>query len=116
MSKGKFLKSNKIKYFITFIVIFLFGLGVNFFENQVIRIALATVGILTAILWNLYFHTIKYEISDETLTIKSGIIFRKTKIIPLDKILLKSTYSVGKNVFLTIIRTAGSFSVIFGKL
>lgn len=110
------MKNNKMKYFLTLIVIFLSGLGANFFENQVIRIAFASAGILTAILWNIYFYTIKYEISDEILTIKSGIIFRKTKIIPLKKILLKSSYSIGKTVFLTIIRTAGSFAVIFGEL
>ncbi len=110
------MKNNGICYFLTFIIIFLFGLGVNFFENLFIRITLAAVGILTAVLWILHFNTIKYEINDEFLTIKSGIFFRKTKIIPLKKILLKSSYAVGKTVFLTIIRTAGSFAVIFGKL
>ena len=110
------MKNNGIKYFLTLVIIFLSGLGVNFFENLYIRIILAAAGVLTAILWNLYFHTIKYEISEEILTIKSGIVFRKTKKIPLKKILLKSTYSVGKTVFLTIIRTAGSFAVIFGEL
>lgn len=110
------MKNNKIKYFLTLIILFLFGLGAVLFENPFIRITLAAVGILTAALWNLYFHTIKYEICDEILTIKSGIFFKKTKLIPLNKILLKTGYSVGKRAFLTIIRTAGSFAVIFGEL
>ena len=110
------MKKNGIRYFLTLMIIFLFGLGVIFFENLFMKITLAVVGILTAALWNLYFHTIKYEVNDEILTIKSGIFFRKTKIIPLKKILLKSSYSIGKTVFLTIIRTAGSFAVVFGEI
>ena len=110
------MKKNGTCYFLTLVIIFLFGLGANFFENLYLRIILAAVGILTAAIWILYFYTIKYEISDEILTIKSGIFFKKTKIIPLKKILLKSSYSVGKTVFLTIIRTAGSFAVIFGEI
>lgn len=110
------MKKNGIGYFLTLVIIFLFGFGAYFFENLYLKIISAAVGILTAVLWNLYFHTIKYEINDEILTIKSGIFFKKTKIIPLKKILLKSSYSVGKTVFLTIIRTAGSFGVVFGEI
>ncbi|MGN0670945.1 MAG: PH domain-containing protein [Oscillospiraceae bacterium] len=110
------MKKNGICYFLTLIIIFLFGFGVIVLDNLFTKIILAAVGVLTAVLWILYFNTIKYEINDEFLTIKSGIFFKKTKIIPLKKILLKSSYSVGKTVFLTIIRTAGSFAVIFGKL
>lgn len=110
------MKKNGICYFLTLIIIFLFGLCDIVFDNLFIRIILAAAGILTAVIWIFYFRTIKYEINDEILTIKSGIFFKKTKIIPLKKILLKSSYSVGKNVFLTIIRTAGSLAVIFGEL
>ena len=110
------MKKNGISYFLTLIIILAFGLGIKFFENPFVRIILAAVGIFTAVLCNLYFRTIKYEVSNEILTIKSGIFFKKTKIIPLKKILLKSTYSVGKTVFLTIIRTAGSFAVVFGEI
>lgn len=110
------MKKNGIGYFLTLVIIFLFGLGAIFFENLYLRIILAAVGILTAAIWILYFNTIKYEISDEILTIKSGIFFKKTKIIPLKKVMLKSSYYVGKTVFLTIIRTAGSFAVIFGEI
>ena len=110
------MKKNVICYFLTLMIILLYGLGVIVLDNLFTRIILAAVGILTAVIWILYFNTIKYEINDEILTIKSGIFFKKTKIIPLKKILLKSSYSVGKTVFLTIIRTAGSFAVIFGEL
>ncbi len=110
------MKKNGIGYFLTLVIIFLFGLGVIVLDNLFTKIILAAVGVLTAVLWILYFNTIKYEINEEILTIKSGIFFRKTKMIPLKKILLKSSYSVGKNVFLTIIRTAGSFAVIYGEL
>ena len=110
------MKKNGTCYFLTLVIIFLFGLGVIVFENLFTRIVLAAVGILTAAIWILYFYTIKYEISDEILTIKSGIFFKKTKIIPLKKILLKSRYAIGETVFLTIIRTAGSIAVIYGEL
>lgn len=110
------MKKNVICYFLTLMIILLYGLGVIVLDNLFTRIILAAVGILTAVIWILYFNTIKYEINDEILTIKSGIFFKKTKIIPLKKILLKSSYSVGKTVFLTIIRTAGSFGVVFGEI
>ena len=110
------MKKNGIGYFLTLMIILLYGLGVIVLDNPFTRIILAAVGILTAVIWILYFLTIKYEINDEILTIKSGIFFKKTKIIPLKKILLKSSYSVGKTVFLTIIRTAGSLAVIYGEL
>ena len=110
------MKKNVICYFLTLMIILLYGLGVIVLDNLFTRIILAAVGILTAVIWILYFLTIKYEINDEILTIKSGIFFKKTKIIPLKKILLKSSYSVGKTVFLTIIRTAGSFGVVFGEI
>ena len=110
------MKKNGICYFLTMFIILVFGISVRFFDSFFTKIILAAAGILTAAVWILYFHTIKYEISDEILTIKSGIFFKKTKIIPLKKILLKSSYSVGKTVFLTIIRTAGSIAVIYGEL
>ena len=110
------MKKNVICYFLTLMIILLYGLGVIVLDNLFTRIILAAVGILTAVIWILYFNTIKYEINDEILTIKSGIFCKKTKIIPLKKILLKSSYSVGKTVFLTIIRTAGSLAVIYGEL
>lgn len=110
------MKKNGICYFLTLMIIFLFGLGVKYIENTFVRIIFATVGVLTATTWVLYFNSIKYTISDKILTIKSGVILKKTKIIPLDKILLKSSYAVGKTIFLTIIRTAGSFAVIFGEI
>ena len=110
------MKKNGICLFFTMFIIFVFVLGVIVFENLFTKIILAAVGVLTAIIWILYFNTIKYEINEEILTINSGIFFKKTKIIPLKKILLKSSYSVGKTVFLTIIRTAGSFAVIFGEI
>lgn len=110
------MKKNVICYFLTLMIILLYGLGVIVLDNLFTRIILAAVGILTAVIWILYFNTIKYQINDEILTIKSGIFFKKTKIIPLKKILLKSSYSVGKTVFLTIIRTAGSFGVVFGEI
>ena len=110
------MKKNGICYFLTLMIIFVFGLGVFLFDNFFAKIILAVVGILTAIIWIMYFNTIKYEICEDNLTIKSGIIFKKKKIIPLKKILLKNSYSVGKTVFLTIIRTAGTFAVIYGEL
>ena len=110
------MKKNGTCYFLTLVIILAFGISVIVFENLFTRIVLSAVGILTAAIWILYFHTIKYEISDEILTIKSGIFFKRTKIIPLKKILMKSRYSIGKTVFLTIIRTAGSFDMIYGEL
>lgn len=110
------MKKSGFIYLLTLITAIIVGFLTNFVENHIIKSAVYAAGILAALIWIFHFNSIKYTISEKILTIKSGIIFKKTKIIPLDKVLLKSSYAFGKTVFLTIIRTAGSFAVIFGEI
>ena len=86
------------------------------FVNVFIKETLIILWIISEIAAILHFCSIRYYVSDEFYIKKSGIVFAKTKTVPLDKIVMKSTFSVGKTVFLTIIGTAGSFSVIFGEI
>lgn len=86
------------------------------FVNIYMKEALILMWIISEIAAILHFCSIRYYISDEFYIKKSGIVFVRTKTVPLDKIVMKSTFSVGKTVFLTIIGTAGSFSAIFGEI
>lgn len=110
------MKNNYLFFVINTVFLAIFALIIIFIDNNITEIILLSIGIVSAIIWDFHFFTIKYEISDNILTINSGIIFKRTKTIPLEKAVLKSVYSVGKTVFLTIIRTAGSFALIFGEL
>lgn len=110
------MKNYNLFFVLNTVFLAIFVLIIIAIENDITQIILFSIGFLSAIIWDFHFFTIKYEISDNILTIKSGIIFKRTKTIPLEKAVLKSVYSVGKTVFLTIIRTAGSFAVVFGEL
>lgn len=86
------------------------------FGNIYMKETLILMWIITETSAILHFCSIRYYVSGEFYIKKSGIVFVRTKTVPLDKILMKSTFSVGKTAFLTIIGTAGSFSVIFGEI
>ncbi len=87
-----------------------------FSENQIIRLGIALAFIIIEAISFCRYKSIYYAVSDELFIKKSGIVFRKTKTIPLDKIVMKSVFFVGKTAVFTLIRTSGSFSVIFGEL
>lgn len=110
------MKNYNLFFVLNSLFLAIFALIIFVIENDITEIILFSIGIFLAIIWDFHYFTIKYEISYDNLTIKSGIIFKRTKTIPLEKTVLKSVYSVGKTVFLTIIRTSGSFAVIFGEL
>lgn len=84
-------------------------------DNNIAQSAIAILFVLIEIAALVHFRSIKYTVSEELFIKKSGIVFKKTKTVPLDKIVMKSVFSVGKTVFFTLIRTAGSISVIFGE-
>ena len=85
------------------------------FGNVFIIETLIILWIISEIAAILHFCSIRYYVSDEFFIKKSGIVFKKTKTVPLDKIVMKSAFSVGKTVFFTLIHTSGSISVIFGE-
>jgi len=86
-----------------------------FSENQIIRLGIALAFIIIETISFCRYKSIYYAVSDELFIKKSGIVFRKTKTVPLDKIVMKSVFFAGKTAILTVIRTSGSFSVIFGE-
>ena len=108
----------KSAFFIFIAALFLLIIAAECFliESLAVKIIIISAGIFASTAAVLHFMSIKYAASESCFVIESGIFFKKTKKIPLEKILLKTRYSLGKNVFLTIIRTAGSFAVIFGEL
>ncbi len=108
----------KSAFFIFIAALFLLIVTAECFlaESLAVKTVIIIAGIFTEAAAVLHFLSIKYAASESCFVIESGIFFKKTKKIPLEKILLKTSYSLGKNVFLTIIRTAGSFSIIFGDL
>jgi len=84
-------------------------------DNNIAQSSIAVLFVLIEIYVLVHFRSIKYTVSEELFIKKSGIVFKKTKTVPLDKIVMKSVFSVGKTVFFTLIRTSGSISVIFGE-
>ena len=86
------------------------------YENIPARIIFAVAGILAETALTLHFFSIKYAVSDNCLEIKSGIFFKRVKKIAIDKIILTSRFYIGKTVVLTVIKTAGPSSVIFGDI
>lgn len=65
----------------------------------------------------LYFFSLKYYVSDNTLYISGGIIFRKTRILPLERVLWRTrlTAPFGSAVLITVLHTAGGGVVIFSE-
>lgn len=89
---------------------------IAFSENQIVKIGFALTFIIIEAISFCRYKSICYVVSDKLFIKKSGIVFRKTKTIPLDKIVMKSVFFAGKTAIFTIIRTSGSFTVIFGEL
>lgn len=108
----------KSAFFIFIAALFLLIITAEFFliESLAVKTVIIIAGIFAEAAAVLHFQSIKYAVWENYFVTESGIFFKKTKKIPLEKILLKTRYSLGKTVFLTIIRTAGSFAVIFGEL
>lgn len=108
----------KSAFFIFIAALFLLIITAECFliESLAVKTVMIIAGIFAETAAILHFWSIKYAASESYFVIESGIFFKKTKKIPLEKILLKTRYSFGKAVFLTIIRTAGSFEIIFGEL
>lgn len=88
---------------------------IAFSENLIVKVGFALAFIIIEVISFCRYKSIYYAVSDELFIKKSGIVFRKTKTIPLDKIVMKSVFFVGKTAVFTLIRTSGSFSVIFGE-
>ncbi len=84
-------------------------------DTKIAQSAIAILFVLIEIAALVHFRSIKYTVSEEIFIKKSGIVFKKTKTVPLDKIVMKSVFSVGKTAVFTLIRTSGSISVIFGE-
>lgn len=88
---------------------------IAFSENLIVKVGFALAFIIIEVISFCRYKSTYYAVSDELFIKKSGIVFRKTKTIPLDKIVMKSVFFVGKTAVFTLIRTSGSFSVIFGE-
>ena len=82
----------------------------------IFRVISAALGAVIAALWCFYFRSIKYAITEKYLVAESGILFRKKRKIALSDVILETRISVGKTVFLTILRTSGCSAVIFGRI
>ncbi len=66
--------------------------------------------------WTLYFRSLEYETSDNTLTIKSGFVFGKIRKIPLSSVLRTTVILIPNNKpVASIIHTAGGNALIFAE-
>ncbi len=67
--------------------------------------------------WTLYFRSLKYEITDSVLIIKSGLIMGRIKKIPVSSILRSTAVSLPRNNFLmSVYHTASGSGFVFAEL
>lgn len=84
--------------------------------SGVLRVVLAAAGMICVAYWCVYFSSIRYELSEKYITAESGIFIKKTRKTALSDVILEKHISVGEIVFITILRTSGSSTVIFGRI
>lgn len=82
----------------------------------ILRVFVVLFGLIAAVYWSVYFYSLKYDVSDNSLIAENGIFIRKTRKIELSEIVLETRIGIGETVFVTILRTAGGGLVVFGKL
>ena len=69
-----------------------------------------------AVWWSLYFFSIRYTRESDRLVIRSGVLLKSEKIIPLSNILWRTSvqFPFSDSSALTILHTCGGNRVIFG--
>ena len=80
------------------------------------RFISAAVYIILSVIWWLYYHSLEYTYSNNTIVINSGVIFRRRKNLPAENILWKMR--LGSPLFrgdlMTVLHTSGGRIILFG--
>lgn len=111
------MKKNKFLVFASIIfAAVLCGAAVIFLPALLSWIVCGAV-IIACVWFAVYFCTLKYRVADNVLYITGGIIFRRTHILPLERILWRTRVlaPLGSRAILTVLHTAGGAAVIFSE-
>lgn len=73
----------------------------------------AAFGGLALAVCSLYFAKLSYRTNGNILTISSGILFRKERFVPLEKVLIKTKLCLGRECLLTILTFSGGRVIVF---
>ena len=80
-----------------------------------ILIAAGAAAAAVSVWWSLYYSTIQYTLSNNTIEITSGIIFRRRRSIPLRNILweMRLTSPLFRGSAMSVLHTSGGNAVVF---
>ena len=80
-----------------------------------VLIAAGVAAAAVSVWWSLYYSTIQYTLSNNTIEITSGIIFRRRRSIPLRNILweMRLTSSLFRGSAMSVLHTSGGNAVVF---
>ncbi len=87
-----------------------------FFVGGIVRLSAAILYGLFIIWWTFYYYKLVYLADNNTLSIKSGAIFRRHKILNFNRILwtMRVTIPFKQIAVLTVLHTSNGSLVIFG--
>lgn len=80
-----------------------------------VLIAAGAAAAAVSVWWSLYYSTIQYTLSNNTIEITSGIIFRRRRSIPLRNILweMRLTSPLFRGSAMSVLHTSGGNAVVF---
>ena len=80
-----------------------------------VLIAAGVAAAAVSVWWSLYYSTIQYTLSNNTIEITSGIIFRRRRSIPLRNILweMRLTSPLFRGSAMSVLHTSGGNAVVF---
>ena len=111
-------KNYEILYiaFLLFCIIIAPGIILLKAEFPIACTVVSAVAFLAFVIFTLRFFTAEYLLSEKELTIKSGILFKRTRKISLSSILCRTEFSLfGKKLFTLISTYCGKF-IIFATI
>lgn len=63
-----------------------------------------------------YYAKIQYRIEKGILTISSGLLFRRERIVPLEKVLVVTNVKFGRECVLSVLTLSGSTVIVFAEI
>lgn len=115
--RGMIMKKNGFFPAAVFVLAAVFcGAAIMFLPELLTKIICTAVILLCIYFW-LYFFSLEYHTADNALYISGGLIFRRTHILPLERILWRTRLLTpfGSSAILTVLHTAGGAAVIFAE-
>lgn len=74
--------------------------------------------LILSVIWLSYYYALKYNISEEVLTITSGIIIHHERRLPLRNVLweMRLTLFTERNTAAVVLHSSGGIAVVLGEI